>query len=461
MSGGAGDPAGRGGEVPVEERAPLVHDQLDARARRNLPGQRQPGPGPPPAAGAMGGAALPGPQQLAGVEGPVAPAADDTTSPSATLAEDVAPIDHQHLAGHEVAALEQVQQRGHRVPGVPSRRSGVVRASRSRSSASYSSGTSTAPGAIALTVTSGASAQRQHAGEHHDAGLADRVGGEARPRLEPPRSAILTTLPRAARSAGAAPWVQKKTDRRLRSSTASYWAGVVSSNGSRCMTAAELTSTSSPPSSAGHPARQLRGGTRVGQVGREARGPAARRDDLVPQLLGPGGGGVVVDGDGHPRPASARAMARPRRRPAPVTSATRPRSSISPSRAARSAGSRRSARRARLGQREHAPGQIIHLHVRGPFARGGDVVGGAGHARRHGVHPDLPLGQLERQAPGEARHRRLGRRVHGHRTLGLEVGDRREVHDAPPGLRERRDRGLGDQHGRLEVDRHLAVDSAA
>ena len=50
----------------------------------------------------------------------------------------------------------------------------------------------------------------------------------------PARSAMFTTLPRAARSAGAAPWVQKKTERRLRSSIASYCAGVVSSN-ERCM----------------------------------------------------------------------------------------------------------------------------------------------------------------------------------------------------------------------------------
>ena len=88
---------------------------------------------------------------------------------------------------------------------------------------------------------------------------ADRVHEPGRdPRLVPLRpggwiplsSAMLTTLPRAARSAGAAPCVQKKAARRLRSKIASQSSGVVSSSVSLRMIAAELTSTSRLPISA-------------------------------------------------------------------------------------------------------------------------------------------------------------------------------------------------------------------
>ena len=79
-----------------------------------------------------------GPDQLAGVEGAVAAAADDgDVAGGRRLPEESAAIDHQHLAGDVVAALEQVQQSGHGVlrraqpgerrgPGQPLALGGVV-----------------------------------------------------------------------------------------------------------------------------------------------------------------------------------------------------------------------------------------------------------------------------------------------------------------------------------------------
>ena len=158
-----------------------------------------------------------------------------------------------------------------------------------------------------------------------------------------------------------------------------------------------------------------------------------------------------------PRSASARAIARPRRRPAPVTSATRPPRSTQPPRGA--IGRISPGGRVRPGdrQRHHALRDILQLHVGRALARGRHVVARPGHPGRHRVHPYVTVLELERQALRESGDGGLGGGVHRHRTLRREVRDRREVHDAAARVRERLDRRLRDQHRGLQVDRHLAI----
>ena len=81
---------------------------------------------------------------------------------------------------------------------------------------------------------------------------------------------------------------------------ASYCAGVVCSNESRCMTAAELTSTSSPPSwPATRRGSSAAASASVRSAAKQAAFPPACRISSM-QLGRTGGRRVVVDGEGHP-----------------------------------------------------------------------------------------------------------------------------------------------------------------
>jgi hypothetical protein len=74
--------------------------------------------------------------------------------------------------------------------------------------------------------------------------------------------------------------------------------------------------------------------------------------------------------------------------------------------------------------------------------------------RRDGVDPDASRGQLDRQRPGQVDDGALGRVVDGRARVPTEAGDRGDVDDAPAPVDEVRQCGLGDEHDRLDVDRH-------
>ena len=206
------------------------------------------------------------------------------------------------------------------------------------------------------------------------------------------------------------------------------------------ITAAELTSTSSRPSSA----TTRRGSSRGGGRRRSGRPRSRRRGRPRATISSRSSSAPAPDAwwwiaSAMPRPASAAAIARPSRRPAPVTRATRPRSSISARRrrAERSEGSGRSVRRGHRLASDitpvgDAPASRRTARRRRPRRRRCPPVRTMPGATA--LTRICRSSQLQRQAPGESGHRGLGRRVDRHRALRLEIGDRGEVDDAALGL---------------------------
>ena len=197
-----------------------------------------------------------------------------------------AAVDDDRLAGEIIRFEDEQHRRRHVGRAARALRAASWRASRSASSSLHFSGSSTVPGAMPPTRTSGARIRASDAREVHDARLRDAVRDVRGPRLE--RREVRDVHDRAAAPrAGAAPRpaTRKNGARRLSAMTSSHCSAVTSPNGVRTMTAAEFTSTSSPPNVDDDGVDERRRSVGLRQVAGKRDAFAARRFDLANGLV--------------------------------------------------------------------------------------------------------------------------------------------------------------------------------